>query len=66
MSTYLEYVIIALMGHVEEPVGYNWIVWPQQNGSVFDWFKVMDICFEEILMFDQQRLGISLLTCKNP
>ena len=35
------------------------------KGSVFDWSLVMDTCVQESIMFDKQRLGISLLAQKS-
>ena len=66
VSTCIAYAVIALMGHVDEPVGNKWIVEPQRKGSFFDWSNVMDICVEESAMVDQQRLGISSLAQKKP
>ena len=54
------------MGHVDELVGNKWIVEPWRKGSVFDWSSVIDICVEESVMVDQQRLGISSLARKKP
>ena len=63
---YIAYAVIALMGHVDEPVGNKWIVEPRRKGSVFDWTNVIDICVEESVMVDQQKLGISSLAWKKP
>ena len=60
----IAYAVIALMGHVDEPVGNKWIVEPWQKGSVFDWSKVIDkYCVEESVMVDQQRFSIRSTRC---